>query len=308
MAKTTIPGSFRRKRRRHCLIAATLSGILALPLGLAAALWGTGLMMRVWGEYLVDRFIETESRHGPGARIAKARDVLPESVYEIEPERTGLSQADLAFGEQQVRRMVQDCPEMSPVKPSDPIWRYCAEAFAGRSIGERVYWEPVKPSLTYVAEHNASESTAPPHIRVGRNDLGYAEIQAGELWSRAAYELENIKGRKAFQTAWREGRNGNLGRDEWLRAYTKPEYLAFQRTRAVHDKYWLPTAKLRGLSTAGVSWGIHLPNTYEKWIIRYSDPESYPWNIYGKRYDRYMSRRYELKNELRRLKAVARGS
>src|SRR5580692_5051398 len=62
------------------------------------------------------------------------------------PEPFAVSDADLAHGELQTKKMLHDRPEMARyVNQQSPIWQWCVRQFAGASLGQRILWNNRKP-------------------------------------------------------------------------------------------------------------------------------------------------------------------
>jgi hypothetical protein len=205
-------------------------------------------------------------------------------------EKKVLSAEDLAFGEQQVARMVSDRREMRRhVQPSDPIWRYCARAFAGEAAGQRVFWDSAPPLDGYDADHRWPFGKDPGRIRVRERAAAGAargnERSCEELWASAVYELENMRSGPAYEQLYRSALRGELTREQWVRENTVLEYLALHRSRRVFESDWRLPSKARGIPSTPSLWGAEVPDTYEAWISEYRDPSGYPWNVWGRYYD-----------------------
>ncbi len=205
---------------------------------------------------------------------------------------TNLSPEELEFGELQVERMVGDRPEMTRyVAKGDPLWQFCARAFAGEIIGERIFWEGSLPAGNeYQSDHRDPYKGEKGYIRIRKEyGSGYLEgtlLPCEELWSCAVFEFENLRNHNAFTMLFERGLQGKLSREEWIRQHTRLEYEALRRTAAQYQKLWRPQAEKRGIWTSGQYWGADIPTNYESWISLYRDPGSYPWNVYGRWYDR----------------------
>jgi hypothetical protein len=212
---------------------------------------------------------------------------IPPSISKTKP----LLASDLAFGERQVARMTKDRPEMLRyVKKGDPIWSHCARAFAGESIGERVYWDSTPPHTDETpAEHMGPWQGSHGYIRVcGEYKSGYEKgtaLTCEELWACASYELENIKGTPGFNKLYNLALSGKLNREQWIRENTRLEYEACKRTQELYRSVWLPAATRQAVPATGRYWFVGLPERYEDWIAMYDDPSGYPWAFFGKYWD-----------------------
>jgi hypothetical protein len=204
---------------------------------------------------------------------------------------TKLSAADLAFGEQQMAKMVQDRPELTRyISKDDPIWQFCVRAFAGAAIGERIVWDNTLPQGNgYRSENLGPYQGHAGFIRIRNNsdsgdDRG-RPLSCEELWSCAVFEIENIRNHKAFMVLFYRALDGKLTREEWVRGCTRLEYNALQRTKGDFTKLWLPLVGMRFMTITKSFWGADIPDTYEGWISLYRDPNDYPWDVFGAYYD-----------------------
>ena len=204
---------------------------------------------------------------------------------------TNLSAADLAFGEEQMAKMVKDRPEFTHyVSKDDPIWQFCVRAFAGEAIGEHILWNNGLPE----GDPYSSDNFGPYEGRLGyiqiRNNYASGEnrgqpLTCEELWSCAVFEIENIRNHKAFMALYYRALDGKLSREEWIRGCSRLEYEALRRTRKHFTKLWAPLFRTRPITVTSTCWGANIPETYEAWISYYRDPRSYPWDVFGEYYD-----------------------
>lgn len=206
--------------------------------------------------------------------------------------KTNLSPAELAFGERQMARMVKDRPELKRyVSRTDAVWQFCVRAFAGEVIGEPIFWENSLPEgYAYLADHQDPYQGRRGNIRIRRTYPSGSEssrpLSCEELWSCAVFEIENIRNYKAFNALFEQALKGALSREDWVRENSRLEYGALRRTAEDFARLWLPLATSRRISSNSELWAVDIPTTYESWISLYRDPAGYPWNAYGRYYDR----------------------
>ena len=213
------------------------------------------------------------------------------NLPELTDVTTNLSAADVAFGEQQIAKMVKDRPEFARfISKDDAVWQFCARAFAGAAIGEHIVWDNTLPEdKGYRSENLGPYDGHPGFIRIRNisdsvNDRG-RPLSCEELWSCVVFEIENIRNHKAFMVLFYRALDGKLTREEWIRGCTSLEYQALQRTKRDFAKLWLPLVGTRQISVTKSFWGGDSPDTYEAWISLYRDPNDYPWNVFGAYYD-----------------------
>jgi hypothetical protein len=213
------------------------------------------------------------------------------NLPELSELATNLSVADLAFGEEQMQRMVKDRPEFARhISKEDAIWQFCVRAFTGAAIGEHIVWNNSLPDGdNYRSDNLGPYEGSPGYIQIRKNFASGENrgrpLSCEELWSCAVFELENIRNHKAYMVLYYRALDGKLSREEWIRGCTRLEYDALNRTSKDFVNLWLPLIGTRHITLHKSFWGANIPDTYQGWISLYRDPNSYPWDVYGTYYD-----------------------
>jgi len=239
---------------------------------------------------LVTRWRGADPRNNP-ERLLAAISKSTDTAFELPELHTNLTSADLIFGEQQVSSMVHDRPELARYVSRDcALWQFCVRAFGGEAIGERILWDNNLPAgKEYRSDHMAPYAGQSGRIRIRKNYAAGPErgqaLSCEELWSCAVFEIENIRNFRAFLALYYKALNGELSREEWIRANSKLEYGALRRTAGDYRRLWQPLALARQQLSSAEFWGLEIPATYEEWISQYRDPNSYPWDVFGRYYD-----------------------
>jgi hypothetical protein len=230
-------------------------------------------------------------RNKPELLLAVGAAADSRRLPEIPDWKTNFSPADLAFGREQVARMVKDRPHMTDcVSETNAIYEFCVLGFAGASIGEPIVWDNTLPDDSEChAEHMRPYAGKKGFIRVrnaqGAGQLKGSPLSCEEMWACVVFELENIRSWRADDELYRLALAGELTREEWVRDSSMFEYVALRRTAADWRLLWFPLARTRHLQTTATYWGLNVPPTYEAWISAYSDPNGYPWTPFGRYYD-----------------------
>lgn len=202
-----------------------------------------------------------------------------------------LTPEELAFGAEQVDRMVKDRPEMGrAVFQADALWQFCTRCFGGEAIGETVLWDSALPlQKGYEAENDGPSDGRKGYIRVRKIHVAPETrgqpLTCEELWSCAVFELENLRNHPACHALYEMALKGQLTREDWVRESSKLEYAALRRTAQDFRALWRPLARTRDLSETPWLWGVGCPPTYEAWILQYNDPNGYPWDAFARYYD-----------------------
>ena len=106
-----------------------------------------------------------------------------------------------------------------------------------------------------------------------------------QLWACAVFELENIRGTKAFGSLHQQACRGELTRAQWIFENARLEYLASRRTAKLYESLWRPMTEDRGVLTDCNEWYVGGPETFEEVIAQYDDPNGWPWNFWGRYWD-----------------------
>jgi hypothetical protein len=201
-----------------------------------------------------------------------------------------LIQADLDYGELQLARMLADRPRMAAlVKRGDCIWNFAARYYGGQFTGMRYAWAntpDLDASKTATASHNYSLETKSGTITVADQDRDGRDIPAEMLWSNLLFELLNTRNDRDFETLWLAAINQEISRDEFIRKYTKLEYVTLLELWIVYTNGWKQHAQKMGIASNQDYWGGKVPSTFEYWYhsMRKSHPDYF--NYYESTYDR----------------------
>ena len=206
----------------------------------------------------------------------------------LPPPRYVPSAKDLAYGEQQVMKMVRDRPQMRGyVRRGDPVWQYCVRQFAGEGIGSHIAWCDETPQL------GEADSESPTRYQAARirirhyydSGLSSGQERAGEdLWASAVFEFNNLRSYKQFdRLAWGVI-EGNVSRQQFIIGYARIEYKTTRNMIRVYNGLWRPSMEKQGIAYS--PWlCTQLPDTFEQSMAAYTDRSGYPWGWYGPEYD-----------------------
>jgi hypothetical protein len=235
---------------------------------------------------------EPDPRNTPENLLTNDPGMVVRNLPGLPPLKTELSPDELAFGERQVNQMVADRPALARgVSTNDALWQFCVRAFAGETIGEPILWKNAEPrGDEYQSDHQGPYRGQRGYIRIRKNCAYGSErgqpASCEQLWSCAVFEIENMRNSKAFDALFKMALRGEVSREEWTRENSRLEYEALRRTAEDYRRLWRPLVLAGRVSSTAHLWGANIPQTYESWISRYRDPNSYPWDVYARDYDR----------------------
>ncbi len=217
-----------------------------------------------------------------------------ESVKEPVP-RMELTPADLEHGKRQVERMLADRLGMAVyrrekddqagyVEEKDEIYKWAVEAYAGKYVGERVFWESEDPSDGYAASHGRADMVGLNRVRV-RNVTGSGRDAFEKMWAGVVFEMHNMSLGPAWRGLYLSALDGAVSADEFAKGCAKVEWQAIHKMDKFRQEVWLPWAAAQGVKHDEDVWRWRDQDDFEKWLAHYYDPEDYPWRPYRENYD-----------------------
>jgi tetratricopeptide (TPR) repeat protein len=199
-----------------------------------------------------------------------------------------VSASALQHGEEQVRKMLHDRPEMAEhVVPGDELFTWAARKITGEDTGTLVDWDNTDPK-PYPCE---SGPTGGGHdcIRVSasQGDTDHASPNFFErLWSSAVFELHNVALTHEFDRVAKAVVRREMNRANYILATFSLEEITRQRTRAFYLKVFFPWLRTHNLQTSPENWGFDffLPTNDKNARLRYwrNDPR---WAYDATEYD-----------------------
>lgn len=206
-----------------------------------------------------------------------------------------LTPADLEHGKRQVERMLADRLGMAVyrrekddqagyVEEGDAIYQWAVEAYAGKYVGERVYWEREEPSDGYAASHGRADMVGLNRVRV-RNVTGSGREAFEKMWSGVVFEMHNMSLGAEWRAVYLGAMDGALSADEFAKGCAKVEWQAIHKMGKFRQEVWVPWAAAQGLKHDEDVWRWRDQEDFEKWLAHYQDPEDYPWKHYRENYD-----------------------
>ncbi len=201
---------------------------------------------------------------------------------------------DYQHGIDQVEQLLIDRPTMAQLLiDNDPLLVWTRAQFAGVSTGFRIHWDKTYPSGGAEAQHQSvSHPGMPDQARIlvhGDNQTGSLKGQpktAHNLWADLVFELFNIRQSDVFNSAYQHALAGQLSYAGWIRALTEAEHQALVETADFYRTHWRVWMRDRQVNPISIRWLAlqDVPTAYLEWIMRYSDPNGYPYSAYGQFY------------------------
>jgi len=222
----------------------------------------------------------------------------PASIVDFGPFSTKLSSEDLGHGEKQLENAIHDRPLMEKyVTKGGPIWNWVVRQFAGEYTGARTYWR--SRFTPVVGEKNSWKlggyCTPPrngePGIITVADMIEGRSLTGDQQWSHLIFECYNIRNGHPYEEYESKAAHAQLTKEQFVREVAGMEYDAMIKRSVFYEKHWLPAMKeMGGFTSDPGDWGIPLPPTFDQWIARYTDHSRYPWETYGKLYDKIVIR------------------
>ncbi len=202
-----------------------------------------------------------------------------------------VSVVDLRHGEMQLVHLLQDRPRMKGfVRRGDPVWSWTIRQFAGEGLGTRIYWNGQDPELPqqYLAQSVYPNEFNPKGcIRLREEDENRRPLSGEQMWALVLFELHNIRNANLLAKINSAARLGELSKDEFISYNTRLEYSAACELKSFYTGHWLPNLEKLHLQSEDSYWYMtKLPETYEKWIMRFKNKSGYPYDCFGDFYEK----------------------
>ena len=206
-----------------------------------------------------------------------------------------LTPADLAHGKRQVERMLADRPGMAVyrrekddkagyVEEKDSIYQWAVEAYAGKYVGERVFWVQGEPAGGVEACHCNARLYGIYALTI-KSPADDRRDGFEVMWSRCIYEMLNMAQREAWEAVEKGAIDGPLSAREFVEEGARVEWLALRQVARFHEEVWVPWARQVDMKSARAVWVLEGSEVYEDWRAQYANRAAYPWQpflqIYG---------------------------
>jgi hypothetical protein len=162
-----------------------------------------------------------------------------------------LNAEQLAWGQSQLERMLQDRPAMAKyTRKGDPLWKWTVRQFAGEWKKGGIEWDPSDPDPLW----NASSFYGPEENRKGRiqvtarfatKDFHFGEIKTGcILWQNAIFELCNFKSDRKWIAIDQAAANAKIGKEEYcFRRLFLENFVTFKYIKLIFMNLWVPNCR-----------------------------------------------------------------
>lgn len=191
-----------------------------------------------------------------------------------------LTQSEISHGDEQVRNMLRDRPEMSiyidksgishTIGPSDEVWKWAASKYAGKDFGKPINWSPevtTLPGKCFFANHSYVKGL----IRVGSvyscGSSSGTKMPFNFLWRLATFELLNIEGADEFKKIQKDTLECKLNKEEYIRKNLAVEYGAMVMQISFYKDIWLPWSKEKSVHSDSRYWNADI-DLFDIWVKR----------------------------------------
>jgi hypothetical protein len=206
-----------------------------------------------------------------------------------------LTPADLEHGRKPVQQMLGDRPGMAVyhkekdealgyVGGADAIYRWAVEAYAGKHVGERVFWDGRAPQEGLSASHTRPGLHGLYLLRV--SDERHRGKKAFDLmWAAFVCEMLSVSQKEAWTALDARAKQGEITAEEYVKACARVEWLTFGKMPEMRRTLWQPWADKVGHKTELAEWeGKHLGD-FDAWLALFAKVGEYPKVPYLKLYE-----------------------
>ena len=256
--------------------------------------------IRIWSRDYAGGIADFQTMARLGQQDAMAKDVAENEL----PAPAGLDSVALEYGREQVRRMLQDRPEMARYgEKAALLYEWAARQFAGEAFGKRIVWDSSEPYTDANAENEiVDEGKTGARVRVSGVRATWKGVELEKpsfdtLWADAVFELYNVTNVKRFRAITEDNDAGKLSKEEFITRIVKAESLAALKARTFYMEVFLPWAKIHAVPTNPTKW-YFVTTFHEKCHMKALVlHDSLYWSNYACEYDLKLLKRLWEKGE-----------
>jgi hypothetical protein len=202
-------------------------------------------------------------------------------------ETSAMQKADQAFGHAQVEQVIYDRPDMGPIINREPALRALLESsFAGKFVGQRVYWDGRNPSTGSRSEQIPNYQEYPNLVRVTNRP----DVSAIDKCTLLVLELQNARSSNRLAAICSLVRTTQMNRNDFARSCVQLEYLGVQRTKEFFREH--PLAKTNSKVHSDYNWIMIAPAEFSDYLNQTGEEgkkKNQLLEYYRRDYDRMLS-------------------
>jgi len=207
-----------------------------------------------------------------------------------------LTQDQLAWGEAQISRLLEDRPVMAPyVRKDDDLWKWTVRQFAGEGGDGLVVWNARDPDPLWDARFYGAWQGKKAYIQVTRNYY-YKDYHRGQpktapvLWYETLFELLNLNTMPEVLELGNLAAKGKVDKEAYVK---KRIIIEWETMKAAHNLFhdlWVPHCQRLGLpyedSDMTSLYGRSIKVLSRNEVLQtFFDPKSFHYQYYEKQYD-----------------------
>ncbi|RBP47980.1 hypothetical protein DES53_101780 [Roseimicrobium gellanilyticum] len=209
-------------------------------------------------------------------------------------------------GIHQLHKMIEDRPHMGQfltypsrrldiVTVDDSIASWVIERFEGKHAGQPIFWKPT----SHAADNLDAAQRYPSYWDGGCNgeplSITIRDVSDPNLptathfehaWSCLFFELlnaENLPNVNDLQMQIFS--RSSIAREDYIKECARLEWSVFQKLEKVRKEVWIPWCKSHEFPHDPKVWRMRHADDFEAWYAAYTDPDGYPFSVYGPHYD-----------------------
>jgi len=204
-----------------------------------------------------------------------------------------LSAQQLAYGRQQVDAVLRDRPQLKTVVvPGNEIDTWLVRAFAAPELTYKIAWSTKPNPPGFPGECSSSTPI---------NNVAYVEVNQDyvcgpeahqpqvmeDVLSELVFELNNVRNADFHAKLYLQACLRQISRDDYIIESARAEHAAFPATTGFFYQIWVPYCKAHQLNFTPSRWKANQSTSFEEFLAEYPRGSTYPWQIFGKRYDKW---------------------
>ncbi|MEY4484672.1 MAG: hypothetical protein RL693_2124 [Verrucomicrobiota bacterium] len=213
-----------------------------------------------------------------------------------------LTANEVDHAKKQVEHMLADRPGMAVFREADSrkavyidehsaVYQLAMDVFAGKYVGERVFWNYLEPTKDIMATHNSAAFGGIYTISLS-NQTGEQLDAFENMWSSFFYEAFNMSQVDSWKRVTDKAKAKLITPEEYVKECARLEWSVYPKLRKFYNSEWLDWAKKSLFHSDQKVWfGFEKKDedNFESWYELWDDKSKYPWFPFLQQYDFFSS-------------------
>jgi hypothetical protein len=147
---------------------------------------------------------------------------------------------ETTFGSRQIEQLLDDRPDFQTILvPGSKIYEWIANAFDGKFLGERIFWDAREPPYNVLGCYGHPTIASPAHVQVTSDN----KITPFDRLAVLVFELHNVQNSRESIELDMLAMQGGIGREQYADKQIKLELRAHSKVARFLTENPIPNAK-----------------------------------------------------------------